>query len=148
MQSTTNLSVVAAYHQVYLLDGDALPPYPEVVTDQHLAQGFQATDTLLAIYTGVDSKVSMRILVDEEDPTADQLNCERVIECETDFPSGKLIVAGCADALSSCDVIAVPRGLCNVLVMGSFLGSEGREHYEVRVWPSAGRQISQTGCGR
>lgn len=136
MAKKSEFVVFADYCQFYVLDDDLQPPYPESVSDEHLAQRFQCRESLVAIYTGSASDVGVAITVAEHEPPVDLCAWEHVFRCHINAPSGRIALAGCTDYLPSCPRIAVPKGGCGMLVFARGIGKEQQEAYEISIWPS------------
>jgi hypothetical protein len=130
----SNFTLFADYHQFYLFDDDVQPPYPETVSDDHIAQGFQCAANLVAIYTGVAADVSVAVSVAPREPEVDLSAWDQAFRCHINAPSGRLVLAGCTDFVPSCPRISVPAGCCGMLVCARGIGKEEREEYHISVW--------------
>ena len=127
--------VFADRQQFFLLDDERQPNYPESIDEDDLRRRFKRADHILAVYTEHASSMLVRVVLLAEQPDALLASCDHAIRTWIDVPSGRLIVAGCADYLPDCPRVAVPAGRNAVFVQGRRLGTNG-ETYEITLWPS------------
>jgi len=136
MNATTQLKVFADYGQLYLLDSEVLPEYPELVTDQHIADRFQLASNLVAVYPTDSREVEVQIETVHSEPQIDPTAWDHIIYCSIDLPSACLVLAGCSDYLPDCPKIPAFKGQCGLIILGKNLNTSSAESYHFYIWPT------------
>jgi hypothetical protein len=135
----TTLDVFADYNQIFLLDGDVRPPYPEDVTDDDIARRYKVVPHLIAIYTTNADYVAVTVVVSDAPLELEVDQWQHVVELPIQVPSGQLIVAGCADFLPDCPAIKMAPESYLARVYGRGFEPDGEEQYLVALWPSVAK---------
>jgi hypothetical protein len=138
---TRHIDVFADYHQFYVCDVGFKTNtgiiWDEITSDRMLAVG----PDLIAVGTARNMTVPVELEVLPSEPVDDFNAWDQVIACSVMFPTGTLILFGCAQEPSEAERLRIAPGSYAARVSYARLadlsddGLEGDDHYRVQLWP-------------
>jgi hypothetical protein len=134
------LEIFADYHQFYLQDEQADGDLSDSWTEQAIKDSFALTLGTIGIGTVRNMDVPVTVEVHTSEPENDFDEWDRIIECNIDVPSGKIVVAGCTDYYPDAVRISVEPGVYQARVFYGELdslsedGLDGNDKYKIVLW--------------
>lgn len=148
MAMTHNFTIFADYHQIYLVDDTAAATQPLIWDDAMVSDRVALMEGLIAVSTARDMEVPLEIVLADAAPDLYLDAWDHVVSCSIALPSGRLVVMGCTDDISTAARLSLPPGTYRARVMFAGLdtlsedGLDGDDHYRVELWPGAAQTLS------
>jgi hypothetical protein len=134
--------IVADFHQFYLLDDQACPPYPEFISDIDVERRVKAVPNLIAVYALDDAEVAVDLEPRENAPQIDAAAWAHIVEASLDIPSGRIVIATTSSYLPKCPRVSVSPGSYRVRVAVACRTEGHRERYLISVWPGPAAPVA------
>src|SRR4051794_28587591 len=91
------LQLFADYHQFYLQDEQATGDLSDAWTDEAVNHLLALAPGVIGVGTVRSTDVPVEVEVVAAAPRDDPTVWDRINECSIDVPSGRIVIAGCAD---------------------------------------------------
>jgi hypothetical protein len=130
----------ADHYQFYLQDEQADGDLSNSWTEQAIKDSFALALGTIGISTARNMDVPVTIEVHNSEPDNNFDEWDRIIECNIDVPSGKIVVADCTDYYPDAVRISVEPGVYQAQVFYGELdslsesGLEGNDRYKIVLW--------------
>jgi hypothetical protein len=146
----TDLELFADYFQFYIQDENASGYSGDIWTDHAIKIMLATADGTIAIGTVRNMVVPVYIRILSSSPemkvSDDENEIGLINECDLKVSSGQIVIAGCTDYFPEAKRIKLNAGLYRVRVYYFNLdklsenGLEGKDLYEVQLWPAESEQ--------